>query len=424
MLERSRSLTEGFKSMLIFLLFLSALFLSAKVFLPYSASGEDTGVDLLPLTAVQTQSGAGLSRPVRMAVVNGDGRFAVQYDDAAVDALFDSLGDLLGEALSSAGAASVVDRETWERALLDQGVYYDFPGIVSLPLLSAWLGEGDTGLSARAACLLLAVPEGSARARLYYIDAGDGCYYACDTQLEFRQRLDAYSPNGAFFAFQQPERYGGLDADTLILSEVPSPSVYEAGAGLAVQEEETLWELLGALSFTPQPNAVYPAADGWTVREGEDSLRLTHTGNIYYHAGEGTDHYLISHEATESELMEFTGELVRQAISPYSGEARVYLAEMEQVESAWVLTYRYVLSGADVQLGQNGWCAQFVIEDGRIREYTLKLRRYEETETSAMLLPEYQAMYAMYAMGAEGRQLLLRYYDGGTGTVSPSWIAR
>lgn len=423
MLERKGAPVEGFKSMLIFLLFLSAVFLSSRVFWPYS-TGEGTGVDRLPLTSAQPQGSAGLSRPVRMAVVNGAGRYGVQYDDTAVDALFDSLGDLLGEALSSAGPVLAVDRETWEQALLSRGVYYDFPGIVSLPLLSAWLGEGDTALSARSLCLLLAVPEGKERATLYYIDAADGGYYACGTQVEFRQRLDAYSPNGAFFAFQQPERYGGLDADTLILSEVPSPSVYEAGPGLTVQEEETLWTLLDALSFAPQPNAVYPAADGWTVREGEDSLRLTQGGNVYYHAGEGTDHYLLSPGATENELMEFTGELVRRAMAPYAGEARVYLAGMEQDGSAWVLTYRYALSGADVHLGRSGWCAQFVVEDGQIREYTLKLRCYEETETSAMLLPEYQAMYAMEAMEAGGRQLLLRYYDGGTGTVSPAWIAR
>ena len=46
-----------------------------------------------------------------------------------------------------------------------------------------------------------------------------------------------------------------------------------------------------------------------------------------------------------------------------------------------------------------------------------------EDSTSA-ILPEYQAMYAMEAMNAAGRQLLLRYYDSGSGTVTPSWIAR
>ena len=423
MAEGKRRAVEALKSLLICLLVLSALFLSSKAFVPYGGRGEEGELDQLPHASEEHQSSVGVSRPVRMAVVNENGRYGVQYDDDAVDALFDSLGDLLGEALNSAEAALPVERAVWEQALLSRGIYCDFPGIVSLPLLSAWLGEGETVLEGQAVSLLLTAGEEGDTARLYYSDP-QGMYYTCDTQVWFGQRLDEYVPNGALFAFQQPEHYGGLAPDTLILPDVPAPPVYSSAAGVNVQDSGALEKLLDALAFSPQPNAIYPAADGWNVREAEDSLRLTRTGDIYYHAGENSDRYPVPHEAGYTELVELTGELVRRTMAPYCGAARLYLDEVAGDGESWTVTYRYALSGAETALGQEGWCARFIIAGGQIREYTLKLRRYTATETKAVLLPEYQAMYAMQAMEAEGQLLLLRYYDGGSGAVSPAWIAR
>lgn len=422
MVKGKERAAEAAKTILMILLSLSAVFLAGKAFRPYGEGGGGKAPELLPLATAEPAESVGASRPVSMAVVNEDGRYGVRYDTVAVDLLFDSLGDLLGEALSSADAAIPVEGEVWEEALLSYGVYYDFPGMVSLPLLASWLG-GETGLDTQAACLLLARQEGQQEANLYYMGT-DGAYYMCNTQVQFRQKLDEYIPNGAFFAFQQPERYGGLGSNTMILPNVPSPPVYEGRIGVDIDNNQVLDALLDALSFSPQPNAVYPAADGWTVREAGDSLRLTRGGSIYYHAGEESDRYPVSGEGEITEGIRAAGELVRRAMAPYSGQARIYLDEMTQTDEGWILTYRYTLSGADVQLGQDGWCAQITIQNGKIHDYVLKLRRYEAEEGKVVLLPEYQAMYAMEAMNAAGRQLLLRYYDSGSGTVTPSWIAR
>ena len=423
MLERKYNLVEGFKSMLILLLAVSALYLAGKAFVPYAGNkGEEVRIPAL-ITKQDSLAGAGVARPVRIAVVNADGRYAVQYDDTAVDAAFDQLGDLLREALGSVGTPIAVEREVWEQALIWPGVYYDFPGEVSLRLLSAWLGEEEIGVDTRVTCLLLAAEEYEASPKLYYMDAETGGYYACETTVQFRQRLEGFVPNGAFFAFQQPEYYGQLDSDTLILPNTPAPPVYKSSAGINVQDSEALENLLNSLSFTPQPNAIYPASDGWNVREAEDSLRLTRNGNIYYHAGEGSDRYPVPYGEDGTGVVEVTGEVVRQVVDTHSGTARVYLDKMEKRPDGWKLTYRYSLSGAEVQLGEDGWCASFTLTNGQISEYVLKVRRYEATEETAVLLPEYQAMHAMKAMDAEGRRLLLRYSDSG-GMVLPSWIAR
>ena len=424
-MSEKRRVIEAGKSLLIVLLSILTVYLAGRAIL-YDRKADQglfMGLEALDLDTAGSLGSAGVSRPVRMAVVNADGRYAVQYDDAGVDELFDALGDLLGQAVDSAGAAAPVEREEWEAALQERGVYYGFPGSVPLQLISVWLGEGKTALTAQASSLLLASSGREGKICLYYHD-GDQAYYACDTGTYFGQRLDGYIPNGAIYAFQQPERYESLAPDTLLLSDAPEPPVYTVAAGVNAQDDAALEKLLDSLSFAPQPNAIYPAADGWNVRDADDSLRLTRTGDIYYHGGEGSDRYPVPSSATRTELVEITGQLVHQVMTPYSGAGRIYLAAIEEDQGTWSLTYRYTLSGADVQLGAEGWCARFQIRDGQIREYVLKLRRYTAGQTRAVLLPEYQAMYAMQALEAEGRQLLLRYYDNGSGTTAPSWIAR
>lgn len=420
-------LWEAGKSLLILLLSLSALFLAGQVFLGVaSPAGLLGGAPTSSPPAPEPPGGVGVARPVRMAVNNANGRYGVQYDDEAADALFDALGGLLGEALGSAREPVPTDRRAWESALQRRGVYYEFPGAVPLSLTAAWLGggEGASQLSAESSRLLLAQGEDGVSVRLYYVDASDGSYYTCETVVLFLDLPDSYVPNGAIFAFQQPERYGALDPDTLLLSDPPAPPIYHAGDGPNLGDATVRDALLRSLGFFPQSNAVYPNADGWSVRDGSDTLRLTSSGTVVYHAGGGEPRYPVPRDASRAELVELTGELVWNAVAPYCGAGRVCLSGITQSKDSYTLTYSYILSGAEVRLGEDGWCARFTVYDGQITGYTLRLRRYSLSGERAVLLPEYQAMTAMEAMGAGGRSLLLCYYDGGNGAAAPSWIAR
>ncbi len=431
MADRTRRLAEWLKSLLIFLLTLSALYLAGRAFLNPGAGATGLLGSLLPAPTLPAASQPGSMgqaealRPVRMAVVNSNGRYAVQYDDAAVDALFQDLGDLLGEALGSAGSPTQITRQQWESALNREGVYYGLPGSVSLSLAASWMGENEPlPLSARSQQLLLAKDRSGEAVRLYYVDAEDGSYYACDTAVTFQKRLDDYAPNAAFFAFQQPGRYDALHPDTLILSQVPTPPIYTASAGADFSDEATRLALMETLSFSPQPSAVYPSADGWSVRDGGDLLRLSGSGAVTFSAGDQLSRYPTLSQPDADAVVELTGELVEQALSPTCGAARIYLSDLEQSGESWIVTYSYLLSGSEVRLGQEGWCARFTLRAGVLVDYTLRPRCYELTEETAALLPEYQAMAAMESLDAGGRQLLLRYYDGGSGTVRPAWIAR
>ena len=427
MSDWARRLVEAGKSLLIVLLALSAAYLAAQVFL---GSGMGPSVLLSPPTgaAVSTEPAGslGVARPVRMAVTNPNGRYGVQYDDDAVDELFDDLGSLLGEALDSADLPARTTRSAWEQALQRRSVYYEFPGTTPLSLAAAWLGGSGSVplLSVETDRLLLAQDKDSECVRLFYVNAADSSYYSCETSVLFQDLLESYIPNGAAFAFLQPDRYDGLDRGTMLLSDPPSPPIYEAASGMDLSSTEIRDVLLNALSFHPQSNAIYPSADGWSVRDGGDTLRLTDKGTVAYHAGDGEARYPIPAGAGRAELVELTGSLVASAMAPYCGSARVYLSDISQSGDVWTLTYSYLLSGAQVQLGSDGWCARFTIYNGQITDYTLRLRRYTATAETVSLLPEYQAMAAMEAMDAGGRKLLLRYYDGGSGPVSPTWIAR
>ena len=116
-------LWEAGKSLLVVLLSLSALFLAGQVFLGVASPAGLLGVaPTSSPSAPEPPGGVGVARPVRMAVNNANGRYGVQYDDEAADALFDALGGLLGEALGSARDPVPTDRRAWEAALQRRGV--------------------------------------------------------------------------------------------------------------------------------------------------------------------------------------------------------------------------------------------------------------------------------------------------------------
>jgi len=420
-----RSVWEAIKSLLILFLIFSAVYLTYQLLLGSGAGPFPTPIDTTPAATVEPASSIGVPRPIRMAVTNDNGRYAVQYDDAAVDELFDNLGSLLGEALSSCGVPSSSTRFAWERAMQCPGIYFEFPGSVPLPLIAAWLGTGEGAAPPEATVsrLLLSETADTGDVSLYYFDVQTELYYSCQTIVQFSDALSGYIPNGATFAFLQGAQYRNLEADTMLLEDAPSPPIYLASGSLDLNDSGVRSTLLDKLGFHPQSNAIYPSADGWSVRDGGDTLRLTSSGTVTFRSG-GDNRYPAPPGASQTDLIELTGRLVQNAVIPHCGSARVYLSDITSTQDAVTLTYAYTLSGAEVQLGQEGWCAQFIVRDGQITDYTLRLRRYTPTEQRALLLPEYQAMAAMDAMDMTDRELILRYYDGGIGTVAPAWIAR
>ena len=144
----------------------------------------------------QTEGGSRIEavRPLRIAVnlTAGmeTGRYGVQYDQGAADALFQQVAGLLAEGLSSAGQPERVNRYQWEEALTScPGVYFDFQGDIPLQVLVGWLSGEESALDAHVRRLVLSLWQN--QVAFYYQDQRDGYYYRCLTEVVTPQELES-----------------------------------------------------------------------------------------------------------------------------------------------------------------------------------------------------------------------------------------
>ncbi len=437
--SRGRRAVEHVKTLLIFILILSAVWLlgKARIYPDLSAgpgwlraiTGGD-GVSETKNPAGQTGSDSGLL-PVRIAVCNENGRYGVQYDAEAVMELYETeLGAVLGEALAGAGERYTISEREWRRALSDEGVslYYDFLGSVPLSALSGWLDVKGGGLGTDDARRILLVPvEGAA---VLYYTGSSGHFYARDSAMRIKRLYDIagdVTPNHTLFAFLQEGRYPNLDPYVMILPDPPAPYVYTASNPIASEssEEGDLGALLRSLSFHPQTSALYPVAGGQAVREGTDILRISKGGTVTFHASDSrAPRYLVPDES-EGAMVEAARALVESALGERMGHAQLFLSGTEKLTGGAVAVYfGYLLDGAAVELGNDGYAARVVIGGGMVTDYTFHYRSYQKTEKTSAILPEIQAVAAMNALDTDRNELQLCYVDMGAAQVEAGWIAK
>lgn len=437
--RRHRRGIEALKSALILLLTLSAIYLTLLA-LDYSR------VEWGPIQSVlslfrreqeQSPSGAVIPGqasispvPVRLAVCDGTDRFVSQYDSQQTDQLFDTLGILLSEALASAQAPEQTDESAWRQALQSPGVWFDFLGAVPLEALQAWLGDG-TGVfppahAVRRAAVAL---DGEGRVRLLYHNEADGLYYACATDVVWEGHMDAlvsgYGGNGYTFVFEQePDSgYGGLEPYVLLSPGPLQPPVYRASNPLSGLDAATVSAVQQALLFQAQG---YPVAGGIRIREGRETLELADSGTVIYHAGdEDPARYSVGDGSDPLSLAEATWQLAADTVGRFCGEARLYLKGLEALADGTVqVSYGYCLNGADAALPGGISAASFSVRDGRITDYTLCFRRYEQTGQTSLVMRERQAAAALEALDPQGNELILSYGDAGGELVRAGWTAR
>ena len=233
----------------------------------------------------QTEGGSRIEavRPLRIAVnlTAGmeTGRYGVQYDQGAADALFQQVAGLLAEGLSSAGQPERVNRYQWEEALTScPGVYFDFQGDIPLQVLVGWLSGEESALDAHVRRLVLSLWQN--QVAFYYQDQRDGYYYRCLTEVVTPQQLESaltgMGTNGARFAFET-DLYQDLDPDTLLTEGGLDPVIYQA-ANPAVGGQSALAALAEDLDFSVGSSVFYSAGTEQVVRNGNDTLRLTERG--------------------------------------------------------------------------------------------------------------------------------------------------
>lgn len=367
--------------------------------------------------------------PVRMAVTTEQGRYGVEYDDEALEALFTAASPLLMESMAFCDQARPGTVDGWKAALGNPGVYFDFLGSVPLDALS---GQEEEKTQTHAARRMVLSLEGE-KARLWYWNELDGTPYSCALTETLREQLDDLvegqfaNDNGSFFAFER-EDYEMLSPWQLLTTRTDELSAYQAVNPLEdhVDQVEQLVQTVGF-----NPHALYTVNGEWIVKDGTETLRIRSDGVVTYTStgGAGTARLPVTvsgETVTPAEAIEGARNLVDQTLGQVQGAARLYLISCTETEGgALEVRFGYLLNGAEVRLSSGTECASIVVSGPRISAFTLHYRSYTEAEAASMVLPLEQAAAAMLALEPEGGELLLCYPDGGgDGLLQAKWAVR
>jgi hypothetical protein len=365
--------------------------------------------------------------PVRMAVGTGMGLYGVQYDQAAVDELFASTGPLLGEALSAAGAPAPLSQAPWQELLSGQCLYFDFNAPVPLASLCLWLQSGgaEAALEGSARSFLL-VPDQDGTIALCYGDETGGyvqCSTGLDAALHLTPVIEDVAPNNAFFAFSDPTLPDVVSPMTLFTAGDLQMPVYRSSGAVSSAGGDALSQLLDALSFSGQNQT--DVSGGFIYVDGEDTLRLSADGQAVYYSASAAGKYAAGDGLTGA--VDAAWALADAALTGLCGEARLYLISAQADDSgsdSYTVTFGYALGGASVYLSDQGWAAQFHVQDGSVTKFTLYPRAYTSTGELALLLPAETAAAALTALSDSPLELAVQYRDALGDTASPGWVGR
>jgi hypothetical protein len=250
---KSKQFIEAVKTAVIVFLFASAVFLGGKsgVFseflssVPVFASTGDWISSLLhhrenreePFKdSLQLQQAAYPSGIV--LTFDDSGHYGVKYDNTRLTELYGKVSNLLGESLGSASVPAEINEQQWRAALNSPGIFLEFHTDIPLSVLVRWLGQNirnENIHSTRRICLALAQGEENS-VELFYIGSG-GKFYRCRTAAKLNSvltSLEAYTPNGAEYAYEYRTDLKMLDPYTVLLRESPEKLLINAKPSLCV----------------------------------------------------------------------------------------------------------------------------------------------------------------------------------------------
>ena len=267
-------------------------------------------------------------------------------------------------------------------------------------------GEGD------AVSLCWENPEGG---------GGFTCPTALSRSLHLDPAVDAVSPNGAYFAFEDEGLSRLLDPLTLITEGEPAAGLYSVTAPLSTAAGTEA--LLDALSFNSQNHA--PGSNGEVYLDGADRLVIRDGSTVTYRAAQEGKYPVENTNGSVSAAQAAQGAraLAERAMAPLCGEARLYLLSVRPEGEGWRVRFGFLLGGSSVYLYDEGWAAEFLVRNGCVTGFTLRLRQYAALGENALLLPIRKAAAMLPDLTRERRELVIQYRDGGGSAVSPGWEA-
>lgn len=425
-MKRKSRWKEWGKNLLILLLSVSAVYLLTLTplvqdsgVLEFFDQSENGGGNVTSVTLTAA------ARPSRMAVNTGNGLYAVQYNQAETDELFAHLGPLLGDALSSAEEPVTIAEYQWRNSLQGIGVYFDFSGNIPLSALSGWLQQESGCILEEAARRVVLAAGSGDRVLLCYENAENGSYRLCQTGLSVSLHLEPaignVVSNDAFFAYEDEEWAEMLYPYTLITKSYARRN-YSVTAPLA--SAENLSRVLEALDYTGRNHA--SVSGGELYLDGSDRLHVLSGGRITFDAAQAGKYPVTAADtvATVAEAIETARGLAESTIGLLCGEAELYLISAETTKDGYRIRFGYRLDGSTVWLYDEGWAAEFYVEQNCLTKFSLHFRCYTAVDADALLLPMDKAVVMLPGLTEERMELILQYRDLGESTVKPTWVAQ
>lgn len=432
----SRKIKEMLKSVAIVALIVNGVFLAYKseVFNEFLAEAElpgrlamyfKNGEQVGNSGNVNTENGelGVVAKPVTMAVIGDVGaRYGAKYDKAQLDSLYESTVNIVGEALGSARLPENCSEAEWREALTRSGIYWDYRAELPIKSLIKWLGMSTLNDNSDYADRFAVVIGEHGGVDVYYANS-DG-YRKCGTAAaadSIGSVMQAFLPNGAYFAFESEEVGDMVAPYTLILPEMSEKDIVSAEN--IVENESVIERTAELLGISLLGGTSYSEKNGTMVYVGVNGImRIQPDGELNYSV---TDYdYTDTDEKTENDdgkLIEHAYQLISGIRSNYSEAESVYFSGIESFSDGRVsVSFNYYIDGTKI-VPRRGDGAAVVYENGRMVSLSIWMHSYSTTGEKADLLPELQA--AAIAGGLEkSGSLSLVYYDEGNSVVEPVWI--
>lgn len=426
------ALIEHGKSLLIFLLLISAVFLllKATLYQPDAIIGRLSaffGAEPVASVAEQgtAQSAESAASPRIVLVTTEDGsHYCAKFDSANREKLISQFSSYLGMALGSANTPVQITEEDWRAALKQSGVYFDYIYPQPLSAVASWLGTTLSGEAGEHMARRLYLGSYRDVLCLYYIDENDYAIYRCNTALSFSAlavKLSELPTGGAAFAFEQGESYNALDP-YFILSE-ENTQLRAMSASNPLKDSAATTELLELFGMSSRTTRSVLTNDGSAVYvDGEKSLSLGVSGKLSFTVTEGEGLYVAKSgsELSIGDCIALANSIAQQSIGSMCGEATIGLIGISNpdIPASCTLYFGYFIDGVPVQLSGGASALRAQISSGAVVRVDMVYRSYAYTGEALLPLPEKQACAIASLTGGEP---LLRYEDKSDG-MSAQWV--
>lgn len=432
---------ERIKSVLIVVLIFGMLYLTYSVWFFDSPFGDTFGEELFggvqEMRSSADAEGVDLElfgvRPLGVMIrENGASRGAV-YDSAKCDEIYSALRDSVAKVTGNARSPELATEDEWNKAILSDGVFFDYFGNIPVEAIKLWLGNAYAASDTSGRYFMFSAKEKNIT--LYVKNTADGTITKFRTNSDSKslmQTASAISASPVKMAAEFTETdFLATEKEMLVPEGMRKFSVLSADnmyARYASTAENACLEAFRLDDVTP---STYSEADGTAVYIADMiTLKISPSGIASYSDPRGfADETLgISvksqgHSATLAEKTESARLLCERIAVALGGKGGIYLMNIAGNGEKTELFFGRHVGGVPVNMNGSIYFAKIDINGNYISAARLNLRGYEVSAENADVLSVRLAAAAVSGANKSG-DMVLRYTDDGNGSVLPSWFIR